>query len=317
MFFFRLARSVNEILLILAAIIPAAVIFIYVYRKDTVEHEPKPMLISLLLSGMLAGTAAGTLEALGTKALSLVLPKNSLVYLVLMAFLIVGAAEEGMKLLVLRVRTWNSKHFNYTFDAIVYGVTVSLGFAALENIFYVLDGGFATALARAVLSVPGHAAWGVVMGFYYGQAKVLSVAGEKEASDLMMKRAFVVPMLLHGFFDTCAFIGGPRTMGLLYLFSFAVDVIVIRRLESASSADRLVGPVGGAFTEEGPHASALPGVPTGYGVAVPAPAPAPAPAVPAAPAAAAPGEGSSFCPRCGTRNPGTHAFCFSCGQKLR
>lgn len=39
--------------------------------------------------------------------------------------------------------------FDEPLDGIVYGVTASLGFATLENILYVVDGGFEVALVRA------------------------------------------------------------------------------------------------------------------------------------------------------------------------
>lgn len=56
-------------------------------------------------------------------------------------------------------------------DGIIYAVAASLGFATVENIAYVLEGGFAVGVLRAVLSVPGHAFFGALMGFYMGVAK--------------------------------------------------------------------------------------------------------------------------------------------------
>jgi RsiW-degrading membrane proteinase PrsW (M82 family) len=48
---------------------------------------------------------------------------------------------------------------------------VSMGFAATENIFYVLEGGYQTALLRAFTAVPAHATFGVLMGYFMGKAK--------------------------------------------------------------------------------------------------------------------------------------------------
>ena len=73
--------------------------------------------------------------------------------------LIVAPAEELGKFIVLRSITWKNKHFNYSYDAIVYAVFVSLGFAALENITYVFGSGVGTAFLRMFTAVPTKSAF--------------------------------------------------------------------------------------------------------------------------------------------------------------
>ena len=53
----------------------------------------------------------------------------------------------------------------------LYGASVSLGFATVENILYLLSFGIDTAFIRALLPVSSHALFGVVMGYYLGKAK--------------------------------------------------------------------------------------------------------------------------------------------------
>ena len=60
-------------------------------------------------------------------------------------------------------------------NIIVYAVFSSLGFACIENILYVLSGGVGIAILRAILSVPGHMCFGVIMGYFLSQAKVNQV----------------------------------------------------------------------------------------------------------------------------------------------
>ena len=128
---------------------------------------------------MISTALAGTAEQLGDWVLSYVVPEGSLAYNALFYFLIVGPAEEGFKYLLLKNRTWKSPHFNCQFDGVVYAVFVSLGFALWENIGYVLRYGFATAVARAVTAIPGHACFGVFMGVLYGVAKRQALAGDE------------------------------------------------------------------------------------------------------------------------------------------
>ena len=86
-----------------------------------------------------------------------------LIMLIPYCFILVGLVEEGSKWIILKSFTWKNKEFNYIYDAIVYAVFVSLGFAALENIIYVLNGGITTAITRTIFSIPGHTFFGVFM----------------------------------------------------------------------------------------------------------------------------------------------------------
>ena len=111
-----------------------------------------------------------------------------------------GFIEEGVKYRVLLRRTWNEPHFNHRFDGVVYGVFVSLGFAAVENVLYVLTSGFSTAVVRAIFH-PGHAMFGVVMGEAMSRAKWLEVHGQREQAGAARRRAWLLPAVLHGLYD--------------------------------------------------------------------------------------------------------------------
>ena len=118
----------------LAAVLPAAVLLIYVYQHDRVEREPTGLLLSLLWKGVLAALCSIVLETIGQVVLGWLVTPGTLLHTVLTAFLVVAAVEEGTKFFFLKQRTWYDYNFNYRFDAIVYAVFVSLGFAAFENI---------------------------------------------------------------------------------------------------------------------------------------------------------------------------------------
>jgi RsiW-degrading membrane proteinase PrsW (M82 family) len=66
---------------------------------------------------------------------------------------------------------FHNKNFNEPFDGIVYAVMVSMGFATLENVIYVLEYGYETAILRMFTAVPAHATFGVLMGYFLGKAK--------------------------------------------------------------------------------------------------------------------------------------------------
>lgn len=203
---------------VLAAVLPAILLLRYVYKHDRVEREPFGLLLSLLWKGVLAALCAIVLESIGEVVLKALVPEGTLLHTILLAFLVVAAVEEGMKFLFLKRRTWYDYNFNYRFDAIVYSVFISLGFAAFENIQYVFVYGLSVALPRALLALPGHMAFAVFMGVYYGRAKLRENRGHTVAakSDLMM--AYFAAVLLHGFYDACAMIGTNKAAVLFIVF---------------------------------------------------------------------------------------------------
>ena len=154
-----------------AAIIPAVVLLIKVYQADRLEKEPVSLILSLVFFGVLSTAIAMVLEQVCTAVLGSYLPEGSVAYNAVLYFGIVAFSEEGAKYLLLKKRTWRDINFNCQFDGVVYGVSVSLGFALWENLGYVAMYGFGTALVRAVTAVPGHACFGVFMGAWYGMAK--------------------------------------------------------------------------------------------------------------------------------------------------
>ena len=221
----------------LAAVLPAAVLLIYVYQHDRVEREPTGLLLSLLWKGVLAALCSIVLETIGQVVLGWLVTPGTLLYTVLTAFLVVAAVEEGTKFFFLKQRTWYDYNFNYRFDAIVYAVFVSLGFAAFENIKYVFHFGLSVALPRAFLSIPGHMAFAVFMGVYYGRAKMRESRGYRMAAKADLAMAYIVSLLLHGFYDACAMVGTTGATILFIIFVVITYLRMFRLLKKEAAMD--------------------------------------------------------------------------------
>lgn len=220
---------------ILAAVLPAIILLRYIYKHDTVEKEPPGLLLTLLFMGVLAALCATVLEAIFQTVLGLLVDPGSPVYTILLAFLVVAVVEEGTKFWLLKRRTWYHPAFNYRFDGIVYAVFVSLGFAAYENITYVLRYGLSVALPRALLAVPGHAAFAVVMGAFYGRARLREGWGDLREARRDLWTGYLFAVFLHGFYDTCAMIG-TGTSTVVFLVFVALMFLGIFRLVKKESA---------------------------------------------------------------------------------
>ena len=229
--------------LLLAALVPAAFLMVQVYRLDRIEKEPAGLLLKLALFGALSGLAAGAIEGALTRVLDVTLG-GGMLRLMLENFLAVALVEEACKRWVVLKFAWNHPAFDYRFDAVVYCVFSALGFAALENILYVAEYGFAVAVSRALLSVPGHCFFAVYMGIYLGQAKMAERAMQRyyielpdETPGQYLRASLLVPALLHGFWDFSLSVGGGLMTVLFYLFVLAFFIDAYRKLRFAAGSD--------------------------------------------------------------------------------
>lgn len=229
--------------LLLAALVPAAFLMVQVCRLDRIEKEPPGLLLKLALFGALSGLAAGAIEGALTRVLDVTLG-GGMLRLVLENFLAVALVEEACKRWVVLKFAWNHPAFDYRFDAVVYCVFSALGFAALENILYVAEYGFAVAVSRALLSVPGHCFFAVYMGIYLGQAKMAERAMQRyyielpdETPGQYLRASLLVPTLLHGFWDFSLSVGGWLMTVLFYLFVLAFFIDAYRKLRFAAGSD--------------------------------------------------------------------------------
>ena len=207
------AQMTENVILISLAILPVIVLAIFIYRKDKFEKEPLRMLAKAFFFGCLSVIPAILIE----QALALGFFYMGGEYVsgfvtgIYNGFIVAGCSEELCKLALLALAVWKAPDFNEYFDGIVYATFVALGFAGIENIMYVLnqstfESAIMTGGVRAILSVPGHFLFAVVMGYYFALAKFNP---EKRRQNLL--KAFVYPMLLHGTFDALLMI--PEAMG--------------------------------------------------------------------------------------------------------
>lgn len=210
--------GIMEIVSILAAIAPAIILLNYVYKKDKAEKEPINLLLSLLVQGCIAVILSLIFETIGDRLVSGVLDPKTKWYWIVFAFLVVATVEEGSKFFLLKRKTWNNPNFNYRFDGIVYAVFVSLGFAGIENIGYVLGYGLSIAPTRALISVPGHMVFAIYMGYYYGRARWFANYGYQKEAQSSLRYSLLSSIFYHGFFDACLMIGSNLAFTLFLIF---------------------------------------------------------------------------------------------------
>lgn len=205
MFYFLLpALFTYNYILVIAAVIPAIFLMVTAYRSDRLEKESPAMLWRLVIAGVLSSLIALVVEWICSLLLNLTVPDTSVLYNIILYFVVVAFAEEGAKYFMLNRRTWRSPEFDCQYDGVVYAVFVSLGFALWENISYVMRYGMGTAFIRALTAIPGHASFGIFMGIFYGIAKKYDKRNYNGASTAFRVLAVIIPALLHGTYDYIA-----------------------------------------------------------------------------------------------------------------
>ena len=236
-----------EYFLIAIALLPAIVLCGYVFKKDRVEKEPLGLLLKLFIFGAISYVPAAFAEVFLGEIIDAFFINGTYTYLLVDNFIGIALVEEGIKFIVLIWLTRRNKAFNSFFDGLIYSVFVSLGFAALENVLYVLEGGIYTGIMRAILSVPGHMFFAVMMGYHYSLWHITEKAAEKEAEIESRKAPFdsskekalclIVPTLAHGFYDFCCSAGAVWATFLLYAFVIFMYVHCFGRIKKMSNAD--------------------------------------------------------------------------------
>lgn len=264
--------KISSLILLFLAILPGIVLCIFIYKKDKTEKEPVSLLLKLFFAGVVICFPAAEIEIKIDSVLSLLfnvaeqngqlVPLNGTEltsvsyygYYFCSAIFAPGLVEEGCKFLALYVITRKNKNFNSLFDGVIYSAFVSLGFATFENIFYVIENGFSTAITRMIMSVPGHFFFSVLMGIAYSWWHVYNMAQSREkylkqlgiidknAVEYTGKKyiiqAVIIPILVHGIYDFGCFVNinllpiGLIIAGYIYCFRKVNNISKMDNIDS-------------------------------------------------------------------------------------
>lgn len=224
--------------LLLAALLPAIILLIRVYKLDKIEKEPRPLLVKLVIVGALTGVAASLIEAVLTRLLNRyysgqragLSPAGELRRRRPCRGALQALAGAPLRVETSRLRLPVRRR----------GLLRLLraGFAALENILYVAQFGLSVAVPRALLSVPGHFFFAVYMGIYLGEAKRAEREGEGFLRDRFLRESILVPVLLHGFWDFSLSVDSPWMTAAFYAFVLVFFLSANHRLRAASEDDQ-------------------------------------------------------------------------------
>ena len=137
----------------------------------------------------------------------------------------VGLNEEFAKLLVLLVLLFPRRDFVSPYQGLLGGAAVALGFAAIENIFYLERYGTMTLLIRSVITIPAHAFFTIPMGVMLAYARRRNGVLEKY---IWIMAGLAISVVFHGLYDTWLSLT-PDWLGYLaYLQVVMMGVLAMR-----------------------------------------------------------------------------------------
>ena len=204
---------------LLITILPSLLIVLFFVKSDRFP-EPNNQIIKIFFYGVFLCFPAYYLNT----ALGDIYANTGLSESLISSFLSAAPVEEILKFTVLYSLVYKMKDFNEPIDAIVYGVTVSLGFATLENIYYVyiLSDYFGTtsqglALLRSFTAIPAHGIFGATMGYFFMKYSFIH-----KQHNLAM--CLIVPILLHGIYNFFA-----NSYFIISLITVIISWIVLLR----------------------------------------------------------------------------------------
>jgi len=230
------------VLLLILAVLPVVLFIFYINSKDK-QKEPKGLLAALFFSGFLACFLVVLISYIMSSIFPIFdLEVKSLDFLQLAIYVFIGVAlvEELCKWLFTMLIGFRSKNFDETFDIIVYSTFVSLGFACIENVLYVVQGGFLSALLRAITSVPGHMCFGIIMGYYLLLAKLSKKNNNKKLYKKNIALSLVIPILAHGIYDYFLFLGNIFFLFVLLVLIILFFVYSHSKLKQVASVNRKI-----------------------------------------------------------------------------
>ena len=211
--------------LLVSALLPVVVLCYFIYKKDF-HKEPRALLQKLFGFGCLTVIPILAFEIL----LSNYFPTDGVydfLTLFINVFVSVGLVEEGFKWLAVKKIGYDNQEFDEIYDIIVYSVFVSLGFACVENVLFVIQSGFGTAIMRAITAVPGHTCFGVFMGYFLSKAKVNEINQNHNMSIRNLLFSLFVPVLIHTFYDAILFYAQTSAFSTMYIAIFFLFIIIL------------------------------------------------------------------------------------------
>ena len=219
---------------LLITIVPSIIILGFFIFSDKFK-EPKLTILTVFFLGFLICLPAGILNTFSENVINI--NNAELNERLAHSFLGPAWAEELLKFLILYLIVVRRDEFNEPMDGIVYGVTVSLGFATYENYDYVFRlaetwyiSPTDMAIWRSYSAIPMHGLNGCLMGFYFGKYAFTNIKK-------FLILSLLIPFLMHGFYNFFAYPYHYSVVLILLIYSLILHSD-LRKLQKSKNKEQ-------------------------------------------------------------------------------
>lgn len=165
-----------------------SLIWLFFYLREDAHPEPNNMVVLVFFLGMICAPIALGAEYLmikfyGALELDIILSRTHYLFILLIG---ISVIEEILKFLVVKFRVLSDKSFDEPVDAMIYMVVSALGFAAIENVLFIV-GPFRESFSAGLLVITSrflgatllHALASATIGFFIAEALLHKVKGHR------------------------------------------------------------------------------------------------------------------------------------------
>ncbi|MDD6879272.1 MAG: PrsW family glutamic-type intramembrane protease [bacterium] len=226
------------VILFILSILPSSIILKIIYDRDD-NKESKALLIILfglgIMSCLLTTILDIFLDVVSTNYHNLINNySENILKTFAYAFFSIALIEEFSKWILNFIVIWRHKEFDEKYDSIVYSCFSSLGFATFENCLYVISNGMKIAFLRGIFSVPAHAMFGIISGYYIGNARDYFIKNNKPKCRLSIIISLAFPIILHTIYDFLILLHNNISIILFIPFMILLYINAIDKVTKSS-----------------------------------------------------------------------------------
>jgi RsiW-degrading membrane proteinase PrsW (M82 family) len=215
------------------AISPAIALVWFLYARSAYQPERKALVAALFLTGACCAGLALVLNHMIERETALWAGAPLLSHRLIYWTAGIGLNEEFAKMTVLLLLLYPRKDFTHPYQGLLGAATVSMGFAAIENLVYLERYGTVTLLVRSLFTIPAHAFFTIPLGVAMGYSKRVQGVAAKYG---LLTGGLAVSALLHGLYDVWLSFPSNAVNSLSYLQVGLMALLTWRLMRLSNAA---------------------------------------------------------------------------------